>query len=306
MGKEMADLLWKEIIEDLFQDFIQFFLSDLYPKIDFSQEYEFLDKELANIVDKILKGKKMSDRLVKVYLKDGTENWILAHLEVQGYKETDFTERMFRYFYRIYDRYNKKITALTIFSEGNKGYKPNKFEYDFYGTKLDYQYNTYKILEHTEEELLASNNPFALVVLAGLYAIKAKGEDQKRYRFKKKLFRLLIDRGYERNKAYNIFRFLDGILFIPNALEEKFHKEVVELTGGVNMGVTKEMTNLYQTGKEEGKKEGKREGKEEGIKEGQLELVENLLAVDVEIDKIVEASELSKEQIMRIKKKSQH
>lgn len=81
----MPDLLWKEIIEDLFEDFLRFFLPDLYPKVDFSKGYEFLDNELANIVDKTLEGKKMSDRLIKVFLKDGTENWILVHLEVQGY-----------------------------------------------------------------------------------------------------------------------------------------------------------------------------------------------------------------------------
>ncbi|MBM7556852.1 Rpn family recombination-promoting nuclease/putative transposase [Halanaerobacter jeridensis] len=294
MEQEMPDLLWKEIIEDLFEDFIKFFLPDLYSRIDFSQGYEFLDKELANIVDKTLKGKRMSDRLVKVYLEDGTENWILAHLEVQGYKEKEFSERMFRYFYRIYDRYNKKITALAIFSEDNEGYKPNKFEYEFYGTKIDYQYNTYKILEQNEEELLASDNPFALVVLAGLYALEAKNEEQRRYKFKKKLFGLLINRGYERDKAYNIFQFLDGILFLPTALEKEFQKNIVEIIGGDDMGVKKEMTNLYQA------------GKEEGIKEGELKLVKNLLETDVEIDKIAEASGLSKEQIERIKEKSQH
>ena len=62
------------------------------------------------------------------------------------------------------------------------------------------------------------------------------------------------------------------------------------IIGGDDMGVKKEMTNLYQAGKEE----------------TETKLIKNLLKADVEIDKIVEASGLSKEQIERIKEKAQH
>jgi len=30
-------------------------------------------------------------------------------------------------------------------------YKPNKYKYKFYGTKILYEYNTYKVLEQKEE-----------------------------------------------------------------------------------------------------------------------------------------------------------
>ena len=62
--------------------------------------------------------KKQIDKLVQVYLKDGSEKWILIHIEVQGYNDLNFPERMFKYFYyRIYDKYGKKIVALAIFLE---------------------------------------------------------------------------------------------------------------------------------------------------------------------------------------------
>lgn len=50
--------------------------------------------------------------------------------------------------------------------------KMNK--YDFFETKLAYQYNTYHIASQSETNLLRLNNPFALAVLAGLYFIKSK------------------------------------------------------------------------------------------------------------------------------------
>ena len=289
MVRETPDLLWKEIIEELFEDFLEFFMPKLYQEVDFSQGYEFLDHELANIMDKTLKGKKMADRLVKVYLKDGRENWILVHLEVQGYYEADFSDRMFKYFYRIYDKYDRKIVALAIFTEDNKNYKPSSFAYEFHGTKLNYEYNSYKILEQEEAGLLKSDNPFAMVILAGLYTLKSKRKDDLRYEFKKKLFKLLLGRGYSKKKIKNIFEFLDGILFLPNDLELMFRDDIKESIGGDKV-MTKELTNLYQVGKSEGK----------------LEIAKMMLKDNEEIDKIMKYTQLSKEQIEAIKKQVQH
>ncbi|OCL28603.1 hypothetical protein U472_00615 [Orenia metallireducens] len=292
MEKQTPDLLWKEIIEDLFEDFLRFFMTDLYSNIDFAKGYQFLDNELANIVDKTIKGKKLSDRLVKVHLKDGTENWILVHLEVQGYYEKEFSERMFKYFYRIYDKYSKKIVAFAIFTEDRKDYQPAKFDYSFYETELNYKYKTYKILDQKEEKLLASDNPFALVVLAGLYQLKGEQEGkEKKLEFKEKLFDLLTEKGYSRKKVYMIFKFLDGLLYLPDELEDKFYQDINEKLGGADkLGISEEMTNLYQTAKNKGK----------------LEMVKNLLDLHVELDKIVAASGLSKEEIEEIKKKARH
>jgi hypothetical protein len=52
----------------------------------------------------------------------------------------------------------------------------------FLGTKLRYAFNSCKILELNENELLASDNPFALVALTARTAIK-KGRVQERELF---------------------------------------------------------------------------------------------------------------------------
>jgi len=304
MEQESKDILWKEIIEDLFEDFVRFFLPDLYKKIDFSRGYQFLDKELAQIIDKVLQGKKISDRLVNVHLKDGTENWILIHIEVQGYKEKQFSERMFKYFYRIYDKYNKKIVALSIFTEGSKKYKPKRFNYEFHGTKLNYEYNIYKVLEQNEADLLSSDNPFALVVLSGLYALKSENEGEKlRYQFKNKLVRLLLKKEYSREKIYNVFEFLDGILFLSDNLELEFKEKVNQLIGGADkMGISKEMTNIYQVGE----KKGIEEGIEKGIEKEKKEMVKRMLKSDINLEKIMEISQLEKEAIKTIEQELEY
>ena len=51
---------------------------------DLDRVLTFMDKELLEIIPdrERKKGKRIADLLVKVYLKDGTEKWILVHTEI--------------------------------------------------------------------------------------------------------------------------------------------------------------------------------------------------------------------------------
>ncbi|MFH0924672.1 MAG: hypothetical protein V1872_03420 [bacterium] len=157
------------IVEDLFQDFVMFFMPDLYTDVDFNKGYEFLDKELAILFPESEEGQRYVDKLTKVFLKDGTDKWILVHIEIQGYRDTEFAKRMFIYFYRVFDKYQKDLIALALFTDNYKNFNPKKYEYNFYQTRLTYEYRTYKVIEQKEKELEESKNPFALVILAGIY-----------------------------------------------------------------------------------------------------------------------------------------
>ena len=66
-------------------------------------------------------------------MKDGNERWVLVHVEIQGYRDEDFAERMFIYFYRIYDKFRQKIVSLAVFSDPEKKFKPDRFFYNFFG-----------------------------------------------------------------------------------------------------------------------------------------------------------------------------
>ncbi len=121
------DTLWKEIIEELFEDFVAFFMPDLYKDIDFDRGYEFLDKEFAALFPDTDGTKRFADKLAKVYLKSGDERWVLIHVEIQGYRDEEFGKRMFVYFYRIFDTYDKEITAISVFTDDNKEYKPDRY-----------------------------------------------------------------------------------------------------------------------------------------------------------------------------------
>lgn len=176
---KIFDRTWKDGIEDLFEDFLLFFVPELHAKVNFQMKYSFLDKELLEMYLKGEDETKYPDKLIEIQLKDNQKKWVYVHVEVQGDNKKGFPERMFKYFYRLYDRYDEKILALVIYTDSAKKYRPEKFEYSFMDTKLVYSFRSFKILDYTESQLLESNNPFALAVLAALYLIKSKRKAKK-------------------------------------------------------------------------------------------------------------------------------
>ena len=301
--KELPDALWKAIVTEMLPDFIDFFIPELYEVIDFNRGFEFLEQELEKIIKKSKKHRKYTDKLVKVYLKDGKEQWILIHIELQGYHDEDFGERMFTMFYRIYDRFQRKTVALAIFTDGEAGYQSDRLDYDYFQTILHFEYFSYKILEQKEEELIKSENPFAMAVLAGLYTLKTEGKSRSkaetRYEFKKRLSKLLKERGYSEKKFIDLMSFIDGIMFLPDELEIEYEKEVKEEIGGGQDMVPMELTNLYRTGINIGRKEGIEEGIEKGIEKIVLTMLENGMSIEM-VEKMTgmdraKIEELSKE-----------
>ena len=119
------DEAWKKVIERFFPQFLLFFAPKLYEDVDFSKPFTFLDKEMQQLSKKGLKRSKFVDKLVKIFLKNGNEQWFLVHVEVQGDEDAGFSLRMFRYFYRIFDRYGKPIVSMAVVT-GPANWKPHE------------------------------------------------------------------------------------------------------------------------------------------------------------------------------------
>ena len=225
------DTQWKMVITVYFEDFIAYFLPDLYKNVDFSHKPEFLDKELHELLSDRLKGKREADQLAKVKLKSGKEEWIFIHIEAQSYHDKLFALRMFTMYYRIWDKYGIDIVAIAVFTTETK--MATQYERENYGTNLSYRYNSYYVKDQKEEDLLASNNVFAFVVLASRYAMQTKGKSKSkqlsRFKFKTKLVKLLLERGYTKRSISQLFIFVQNILKLPANLELEFKDKVKKL-----------------------------------------------------------------------------
>lgn len=100
-----TDSAWKGILEELFKQFVEFFMPDLYDIIDFNKNPEFLDQELNALFPESELQDRRVDKLVKVFLKNGEEKWVLLNIEIQSYEDKTFDKRMFEYYSLHFDSF---------------------------------------------------------------------------------------------------------------------------------------------------------------------------------------------------------
>ena len=219
---------WKESIVEFFPDFVQFFLPQLYPDIDFSVPPEYLDKEFMEIVEFFGLEKRVADKLVKVRLKNGLQRYILIHIEIQSYFERLFAKRMFLMNAYTIGRFEEGIVALVIYTNSKTPRNFNKFEREDYGTRMSFWFNAYKVMAQKEEHLLASDNIFALYTLANQYTNRTRGEDKQaeRLALKEKLFALALERHINLEKIGRLLIFVDNIMKLPLDLDLMLFKNL--------------------------------------------------------------------------------
>lgn len=266
-------------MEEVFDDFLRFFFPDADDIFDMERGFEFLDKELEQLYpNQDNSNLRFVDKLVKVFTKENTEKWILVHIEVQGYKDKDFGERMFTYYYRILDKYSKPITAFAIFTDSNINFHPQSYENSFLGTRLLYEYNSYKILEQNEEELLRNKNPFAIVILVAKAALlKGIIKEEELFALKFDLVKKLLEKQISKEKIQTIMDFLRVyVRFNTNDDNLKFDREIELITekNTTTMGI-REL--IIDTIEKESEAKGEARGEAKGIKKKDLIFVNNLL-----------------------------
>jgi soluble cytochrome b562 len=232
MTKIRKDILWKGIIEDLFEHFLTYFYPNSPEIFDFSKGFEFLDKELEQITIPARSKHRFADKLVKVYTKEGEEKWVLIHIEVQGYEDEIFSKRMFTYHYRIYDKHDKTIAAFALFTDDNPKYRPNTFESELLDTKVFYQYGTFKLSDYKVEDFKESNNPFAIVLETAWYALKQnKLTDENHFALKLDLARRLHKRGFRKEIFVKMCNFIKYyVSFADTELLPKLVDEIDTIT----------------------------------------------------------------------------
>ncbi|MCI0524692.1 MAG: DUF4351 domain-containing protein [Acidobacteria bacterium] len=253
------DNAWKDMLDRHFQEFMQFFFPEIHAAIDWSRKPVFLDKELAKLGPKHLRGKRLADKLAKVWSKTGKPLFVVLHSEIQGQAGAEFNERMYVYNYRIKDREDCPVVSLGIITGGASKIEIGRYETELWGCQLVFIFPVARLVDWRgrEQELLASDNPFAMVVLAHLKVIEAKGDVNKKYLVKRELLLLLGERGYSDEAIYSLLRFLDWLIRLPEELAQKLEDEIEEITEGKRMPY---VTSWERRGEKRGKKIGEKQG----------------------------------------------
>ncbi len=268
------DGAWKEALEEYFAEFTALLFPAIHAEIDWTRGYKFLDKELQQISPESEIGQRRADALVRVWRKDGTEAWVLIHVEVQSQKDPTFAERMYVYNYRIFDRYHRRVASLAVLGDEQVDWRPSHFEQELWGCRTVFEFPVVKLADYRErwEELESSENPFATAVMAHLKTQETKGSEEERKRWKFALIRRLYERGYSKDDVRKLFRFIDWLMRLPETAEQEIWQRVKEYEEVVQMPYVTSVERIgFKRGLHEGQMLGMREGLLDGIDLG-LEL----------------------------------
>lgn len=251
------DTPWKDILDCFFQDFLEFAFPEIAAEIDWGRGYESLDKELSQISPNHATGKRIADKLMKVWQKNGEELWVLLHIEVQGNPEKTFPERLYIYNYRLSDQHGRPIVSIAILADNNPNWHPRSYQRSFWQNTLYFEFATFKLLDYADkEEWLKSNpNPFAMVVLAHLKALQTKKNLKERLRLKLILTRLLFKQGFGKKYIINLFKFIDWVMALPESFELEYRQELEQIEGIKRMAY---ITSIERIGIKKGMQQGER------------------------------------------------
>jgi len=225
------DSPWKTALECYFRECIEFFLPEMARDVDWEKGYVFLDKELQQVAKDAAIGRRYADKLVQLYRKDGGDEWVLTHAEVQGQQRKVFPERMYTYNYRTFDLFRRKVASIAILADDNPSWRPDHFSYELWGSRAGLWFPVIKLLDYRDNwaELEASSNPFATVVMAHLKAVETKGDKEQRYRWKLFLIKRLYRLGYAKADIIRLFGFIDWVLSLPAEMEKGLWTEIQKL-----------------------------------------------------------------------------
>ena len=267
--RKKNDIITKAAFVEWFADLLRFLYTDADEVFDLGRGVTAMEKELLEIMPERerIGGTLLADLLMKVYLRNGTEQWLLIHLEVEAGSSKRFAERLWRYYIRLTDRYNVPIIPIAVFTGGPKQRRPTEYRFEMLGTKVYFAFKSYHVFDHTEAELLSNPNPMALVILAcQAEAQEAKLGEFRLNEIKKRIVEGLVERGItDTGQIVRFIRFLNNLIYLTDKeLNLNFVKTVERLTkGAITMNI---METLDAVVREEGKIEGKIEGKTEEIR----------------------------------------
>lgn len=297
------DSPWKEALEDWFAEFVHLLFPEIADEIDWRAEPVFLDKELQQITADADSGRRHADKLAKVRAGDGSDTWVLIHVEVQGEPERDFALRMYTYQYRIRDRYGVDVVSLAVLTDTREGFRPDTFRYQRWGCELMFRFPVSKLIdwEVRWDELERSDNVFALVVMAQLRAKRLR-DGAGRMDAKVQLIRLMYERNYSREQIQRLFTVIDWIIQLPRALEPEFLERIYDIEESNNMPY---INTAERIGIEKGLLLGRQEGRQEGGQQSRLEIALNLIKLGSLDDKQIAAvTQLDLSEVLALRQQS--
>jgi hypothetical protein len=199
------DRLFKELLSTFLVEFLDLFLPHVANQID-RNSIQFLPQEV--FTDVTSGEKKEIDLLAQVRYQQ-QETYFLIHVENQSYSQSVFSKRMFKYFARLYEKYDLPIYPVVIFSfdEPKRAESTNHSVTVADLNVLNFNFKAIQLNQLSWRDYLTQENPVAAALMA-----KMNIAIEERPQVKAECLRLLISLKLDPAKMQLIAGFVDVYL----------------------------------------------------------------------------------------------
>ena len=249
MTKIDHDRLFKELLTTFFVEFLQLFFSSVLEYLDIDS-VRFVEKELFT---DITEGEKKILDVVALANFQGQDYSFLVHIETQSSNQTDFNQRMFRYFCSLFLKYNRPIYPIVIFSY-NSPQREDKssFQIDFpHRQILHFNYEVVQLNRLNWRDFLKQKNPVAAALMS-----KMKIKPSDRPIVKAQCLRLLVSLKLDPARQQLVSGFVDSYLRLNQSEERVFQSQLDTM----NLQDKEQIMAITTSWEEKGIIKGRQEG----------------------------------------------
>lgn len=287
------DEAFKKLLQTFFAEFIELFFPELDSVLDHSQS-RFLMQEM--LVDIVGEEARYVDLLLETRY-ELTDAYVLVHLEPQSYHQSDFHERMFVYFGRLFERHRKQhklIIPIAIFTSDEPREEPRQVSMEIAGHPiLRFEYLAVQLKKQNWRRFIESDNPVAAALLAKMGYNQGEAKEL-RMTYLRMLLRL--SRRLDKARLALIMSVAD-LYFKP---DQRADDEILRELVRDNPSEEERIMELMPAWKRWGYEEGIVKGREEAMETTNRKIAAKLLGRGFTPEEIGETLELSLEEVREI------
>ncbi|HLP88571.1 MAG TPA: DUF4351 domain-containing protein [Nostocaceae cyanobacterium] len=246
------DRLFKELLTTFFVDFLELFVPELHADLD-RNSIQFLDKEIFN--DVTVGERYEADLIAKVKFR-GQESYFLIHVENQSYKQADFDKRMFRYFARLYEKFDLPIYPVVIFSYDSPKLPEKNYHQVAFPHKVVLQFN-YDVIQLNRlnwRDFIRQQNPVATALMAKMNIAPAE-----RRQVKLECLRLMATLKLDPARMQLISGFVDTYLKLNRQEQELLRADIAAIEPKEQEEIMQILNSWVEEGVEIGLERGKQQ-----------------------------------------------
>ncbi|MDB9323597.1 DUF4351 domain-containing protein [Nodularia spumigena CS-591/04] len=242
------DRLFKELLTTFFVEFLELFLPEVLTYLE-QDSIEFLDKEV--FTDVTAGERYEADLIVKAKFL-GQDSCFLIHVENQSSKQASFDKRMFRYFSRLYEKFDIPVYPIVLLSyDSPKTPETNVHQVAFpHKVILQFNYDVIQLNQLNWRDFLRQKNPVATALMAKMNIAPAE-----RRQVKFECLRLLATLKLDPARMRLISGFIDTYLRLSPQEQQLLQADIATIEPRQQEEVMQIVTSWMEEGIEQGKEQ---------------------------------------------------